>query len=326
MQKRSRSNLASGIILLIMLAVVIAAVLNRQFIKDYYFANFAKQQIEAMQLANNIALTNRGNFLYKASLPQLEAAYSFNKNCSSVMKEHSIVLGCYSQQKIYVYNVQDERLNGAKEVTAAHELLHATYARLSTKERTSVDRLVKSEIDKLSDPRIIKVIDEYKKSSDDVLRNETYAIIGTEAPGLSPELEKHYGQYFQDRSKIVDFAKQYEEVFTDLEKQADGLKSELDSLKSEIENLDQKVRLSGQKLTADERQMNNLSRTDPQEYNRQVPIFNALVQSYNINLGELKNKISDYNNKVEKYNSLAKTQQDLMHKMDSKYQPTQEPN
>ena len=30
----------------------------------------------------------------------------------------------------YIYNVNDERLNGLKEVTAAHEMLHAAYERL----------------------------------------------------------------------------------------------------------------------------------------------------------------------------------------------------
>ena len=35
------------------------------------------------------------------------------------------VLGCYANREISIFNVTDQRLDGIREVTAAHEMLHA---------------------------------------------------------------------------------------------------------------------------------------------------------------------------------------------------------
>ena len=68
------------------------------------------------------------------------------------------MLGCYhsNQDGIFLYNVQDARLAGVQQVTAAHEMLHAAYDRLSTKDKNYVDGLLMDYLqERPQDQRII---------------------------------------------------------------------------------------------------------------------------------------------------------------------------
>ncbi len=59
------------------------------------------------------------------------------------------ILGCYVTQRIYIYDVKDAKLDGIREVTAAHEMLHAAYERMSSSEQTKVNALLEVEYEKL---------------------------------------------------------------------------------------------------------------------------------------------------------------------------------
>ncbi len=54
----------------------------------------------------------------------------------AVAWKRNAILGCYnpSSRDIYIYNVTNSELDGVKEVTAAHEMLHAAWERLSESE------------------------------------------------------------------------------------------------------------------------------------------------------------------------------------------------
>ena len=67
------------------------------------------------------------------------------------------MLGCYILNKgIYVYDITDDRLAGVRQVTTAHEMLHAAYDRLSVKERAQVDAMTAAAYEKLDNIRIKK--------------------------------------------------------------------------------------------------------------------------------------------------------------------------
>jgi chromosome segregation ATPase len=147
-----------------------------------------------------------------------------------------IILGCYANGRIHVFNVRDERIADAKYVTSAHEMLHAAYVRLSKDERKRVGWLLDEAYQYASkNEELREVMDEYSRVEPDQRYNELHSILGTEYAELSPELEKYYSRYFIDRRKIVDMAVKYRKVFKNLEAGQAVLKVKLDRLAVEIE-------------------------------------------------------------------------------------------
>ena len=77
----------------------------------------------------------------KATQPVLEARESFNEHCDSHKTELSL-LGCYTEGKIYVYEITEERLSASNKVTLAHELLHAAWERMGASEREEIREML----------------------------------------------------------------------------------------------------------------------------------------------------------------------------------------
>src|SRR5690606_3442881 len=108
-----------------------------------------------------------------------------------------IVLGCFVEgQGIYLYNVSDERLDGVKEVTAAHEVLHAGYSRLSSRDKARINHLLDQAFQANNDERIKETVETYRKRDPSIVSNELHSILATEARELPSELEEHYRRYF----------------------------------------------------------------------------------------------------------------------------------
>ena len=86
------------IIFSVLLVVIIAggwSILNRQYIRDLYIVKSATLAPDSAKLNKDIRLTPKGDFVFRASQPQVLSADAFNTACQSVSKEQSIVLGCY---------------------------------------------------------------------------------------------------------------------------------------------------------------------------------------------------------------------------------------
>lgn len=317
-------RIISLIAVISIIGVSILVVLNRQWLEDVYINRTATLQPAAAALGSSLQLTDKGNFLYRASQPEVQASSQFNNSCSSIAREQSIVLGCYNSQRIYIFDVQDDRLKGAKEVTAAHELLHAIYERLPVKEKDRLDQLLEAEAKTITDQRLRDTFAQYERTEPGQVVNELHSILGTEVASLNPELEQHYSRYFKNRQAIVKLAQQYEQVFSDLDTQIKGYDTELKQLKSQIEALEGDLSTSQKQIEAEQvelRQLQNSNQTD--SYNAQVPGFNAKVQVYNANLSQLQALVKNYNQLVEKRNAVASTQSNLVKQLDSKYQQFQ---
>ncbi|MCA9324552.1 hypothetical protein KDA23_00580, partial [Candidatus Saccharibacteria bacterium] len=211
--KLTRSLVAT--ILLLGLSLLIA--LNRQLILDYIdFATYKPDGVMSA-IVQRAGLNNTGKFIFYATQPEIEEGAQFNKKCAR-LEEGTAVLGCYMSDKIYIYNVKDSRLDGIKEVTAAHEMLHAVYQRMSDAERKKVNDLVEAEYAKLSaNPRFADRMAFYARTEPGERDNELHSIIGTEVSGINPELEIHYAKYFVDRSRILDLFNGYNSVFVEIE-------------------------------------------------------------------------------------------------------------
>lgn len=294
---------------------------QHQLIRDSYIVRTFKQQPASDAVMQQIDLTEKGMFIYKASRPQIQDADLFSVSCKDVSHEHSIVLGCYTQQRVYVYDVKDERLNGVKQVTAAHELLHAVYERLPESQRKELSTLLVGTANSIEDQRFKDTIAEYKQAEPGQLENELHSILGTEISVLPEKLEQHYKKYFINRKKIVQFAKQYEHTFTELDTNIKEYDSKLKAIKAEKDLLDASLSKQQKEIEQMNAALDKLRTEDPSAYNQQIPGYNAKIRSYNADITRSKELVLNFNEIVEKRNALATTQNDLVKQLDSNYQP-----
>ena len=74
-------------------------------------------------ISEQVKFTDHGRFLFYASEPEINDAESFNIHCSR-REPVAAVLGCYRDQNIYIYKVDNSELDGIREVMACHQLFH----------------------------------------------------------------------------------------------------------------------------------------------------------------------------------------------------------
>src|SRR5690606_37805998 len=143
------------------------------------------------QIADELQLSETGRRIFFASRPQIDAANDFQQHCPI---EGDVVLGCYGGQRLYVYEVTDDRLAGTIEATAAHELLHAFYDRLSPERAARIDQLVAAYVEALpADDENRRVVEGYPEAQ---RADEWHSRIGIGYEQLPAALEEHYAQVF----------------------------------------------------------------------------------------------------------------------------------
>ena len=135
---------AKKIFWLVVIGIVITAgvivVLKREWILDWWKGLSYEPSAEMVAIRDSLSLTGEGEFLFKASAPKLSEREEFNTNCREILDEEMSVLGCYTDGDIYVYNIQSSELKGIREVTTAHELLHAVWKRMADGEKQELNR------------------------------------------------------------------------------------------------------------------------------------------------------------------------------------------
>lgn len=235
------------------------ALFNWQNLVDRFVASTYRPSSEMQQTVDMLQLTDEGKFYFFAAQPALNDREDFNNNCTHRDKE-SIILGCYvPMQHIFIFDIDDERLTGVKEVTSAHEMLHVAYDRLSSSEKDEVNKLLENELSSITSESLQERLAIYERTEPGEKFNELHSIIGTEVASISPELESYYKQYFEDRKTIAKMANRYEQLFNELQQQQEGLVAEIDMLVTEL---------------------------------------NQRVSDYNAEIDALNNDISDFNQKA----------------------------
>jgi hypothetical protein len=182
-------------------------------------------------------MTDLGEFLFYASHPQVNTQESFDSICPSD-EEGVGTLGCYlpASGAIHLYDITDERLDGMEEVIASHEMLHAAWDRMSADELAAISPLLEAQATAMEgDPAFVERMAFYARSEPGERLNELHSILGTEVAELDPRLEKHYADLFGDRQAVVALFTTSNQVFVDLENQANALVAELDALSAGIE-------------------------------------------------------------------------------------------
>lgn len=213
------------VVLMALISLVVFVFFNRQYVIDKITVLQYSPSSEISAFADRTGMSSHGRFMYYAATPQLLNSEDFSKSCVN-RNELSVILGCYSGGVIYIFNVDDARLDGVEEVTAAHEMLHAAYERMSDSERRAVNSLVEKTYDNLTiDDDLSSRLDIYEKTEPGQRNNELFAIFGTEFKDVDPELEFVYDRFFEDRSKVVALSNTYNDLFRSLRNQAEDIES-----------------------------------------------------------------------------------------------------
>lgn len=274
-------------------------------------------------LAAQDTMTAYAEHVFYVNHPDIESSpMQFQKDCSE--SEKTIILGCYhpDQNGIFIYDITDSRLAGVEQVTAAHEMLHAAYDRLSSKDRNYIDGLLQDYYKKqLTDQRVIDTINSYKQTEPNDVVNEMHSVFGTEVANLPAPLENYYKRYFDNRQAVTNYASSYENEFTTRENQVKAYKSQLDQLKVSIQSQEADLDAQLRQVNSDRAKL-DAERSSGQiaQYNSDVPAFNQEVNAYNNSVEALRGSIRQYNQIVEQYNAVAKELASLAQSIDSRVQ------
>lgn len=289
---------------------------NSQNIIDWWQLRDYVAPQEVADLATNAGFNDLGRKLFYVYDPQLLGKDEFAKRCT--VGSETIVLGCYiSKQSINLFDIQDERLAGGKEVTAAHEMLHAAYDRLSPQEQDKLESLLVETFNNLHDKRIEEIVRTYERRDRTVVANELHSILGTDVRDLPGPLEEHYRLYFSDRSKVVTLAEKYNAEFAKREDEIANYDNQLAVIQGEVVQLESNLKLQKDAMDRQRAELEGL-KSDVEAYNASVESYNALVRSYNKDVDTLKAKVEAYNKLVEERNAIAVEERELVNAIDTR--------
>lgn len=313
------SYLPTLIVTGVLLAVSGLVLVNQQNIVDWWKLQSYSAPAEISALADETTMTDEGRKRFYVNHPEIVSKTEFSDVCPTG-GEQTIVLGCYhgGQNGIYLLDVTEERLKGVEQVTAAHEMLHGAYERLSSSERETINKLLEDYYQtQLKDERILKTIDAYKVSEPNDVVNEMHSIFGTEVRNLPTELSEYYERYFSDRSQIVTFAEQYQAEFTSREQAIEQYDRRLDTLKSQIDSGKQDLKELEASIDDEQAELNQLRRSNVNAYNAAVPAYNALIDEYNNKLARVQSQIDEHNRLVAERNDVALEAEKLIDEISS---------
>lgn len=229
MDKDKRKN--SGAIWLVMTVVFLAGyiLVSSDFVQDTWRGWQYDESVEVGLVRKEIELTDTGERIFLATSPALESAESFNEHCENQRVDVSL-LGCYTDGRMYIYDVRSEELTDVKKVTAAHELLHAAWVRMNRREQENVTKMLEDFAQENED----WVNGELEFYNEDEKMEELYTRVATKVREVPDELEEHYRKYFANRLKIVEFYENYQAPFNELRQKCLDLKEKTDTLSAEI--------------------------------------------------------------------------------------------
>ena len=297
---------------------------HRQLITDTVAYVSYQPTAQIQDVAKRSKLTDEGRFYFYASKPELEKNTVFNNSCQR-KEAKSPILGCYTGTQIYLFDVTDQRLEGIEEVTAAHEMLHAVYDRLSSSQKEHVDTLLQRAYDRVKTPELTERMSYYQRAEPGEYSNELHSILPTEFSDLGPKLEAYYKQYFSDRAAIVALHEKVQAVYEKLDSQSKALIVEAKQLQASVKADSATYAAEKQQLNNDidafKQRNNNYGFTSQAEYDaskaeldRRIDNFNALVTRINAN-------IDRYNTILKKLDSINAQISSLNRSIDSTITP-----
>jgi hypothetical protein len=306
---------------------------------------------EIKQLAEATTMTWDAQQVFYRQAPVIEPKAAFFQSCQKPGRfdESLIALGCYVSNgrtgKIFLQEIPDTHFKGMMQVSAAHEMLHAAYNRLSQSERDALAPRLKQAARRVTDRHLAEVLQKYEAKDTDLYLNELHSHLGTELGDFGDaELDQHYRRYFADRNRVVALAKTSQAALTKLDDQGDQLKAELDGLETELKTGKKDLRTLEQDLDAGRQRLDGLrasvtetkrqaEQTDRQasnwpnlaaefeqlksQHNQQVQSYNDQVQQYQDQVERFNQRVDRYKQKVTAYNNLNREKRSLLAEIDA---------
>lgn len=309
---------------MVLAGLIVAGVLlwnNRTTLADDFRLLGYTPPANVAALAKSIDFTPQGQRDFYVSHPAVDDKTTFNAACGST-EPGTTILGCYTNNSIYIYDVTDPRLSGVQQVTAAHETLHAAYSRLSSGDRDRVDAMLERQYDAMSgNADFNERFSVYNSLSQAEKLNELHSIFGTEVSGLSGELETYYKQYFANRSIVTGDYEAYESQFKVLQDQQTALKQQIDALKIQINTLEAGYESDRTALNNDIDAFNQRARSggyaSQSQFNRDRSALVVRSNALNQTADSINAKIDEYNNDINQYNQLSIQTQNLENSLNS---------
>ncbi|MEO8105079.1 MAG: hypothetical protein ABI602_01955 [Candidatus Saccharibacteria bacterium] len=311
--------------LLATLAIVLVAVFNLQAITDWLALRNYQPPAALAALAEQTTMTPEARRVFYVNHPELNSKAAFGNFCPSDQREKTIILGCYhgNQHGIFLLDVSDPRLSGVEDVTAAHEMLHAEYDRLSSRERGRVDAMLQAYFDNdLHDQRIIDTIAAYRTSEPKDVVNEMHSVFGSEVATLPSDLAQYYQRYFTNRAAVVAYAATYQDEFTSRQTAVAQDDRQLTALKIQITNGQDGLKARQATITSTQKTLLAArDRGDSTLYNAGVPGYNAMINDYNSQVEAVRTAIESYNALVTSRNAIALEEAALASELSSSVTP-----
>jgi hypothetical protein len=259
---------------------------------------------EIAALADRTTMTPAARQILYESEPRLVDKAGLATACP--IPEATSVLGCFRGGRIAVLRVDDPRLDGMQETTAAHEVLHAAWSDLTARQHRRLRPRLRDALAGIGDQRLREKVETYRRRDPDVVDTELHSILGTEVATLPPDLERYYARWFTDRASVVALAAVAQSTFTTIEAEVQELDAERAGLRAAIEQEQARLAAEAAELGRRQSDLERLERAGRvEEYNAAVPDYNARVAAYNDAAAALEVNVALHNANVRTRNALA---------------------
>lgn len=270
---------------LIFLALVLTGAYKYQFILDQYSLATFVPKPEVASIIDRLGLTPEARGILYRTNPQIDAKAAFNIDCQTSQGE--LELGCYVNGRIYILKIENASLAPEMDVVLAHELLHASYDRLSRGDKAAIDANLEATYLKSTNADLKQRIADYAVSEPGQRDNELHSILGTEFSQIGTDLDAHYAKYFADRNVVVTAQLTYQKVFEDRRRALDSDLAGIRALKGQLSSLNRRM--------------------DSLKSSGSIAAYNALVVQQNQLVDTINTRISVYQQGVDEYNALSKS-------------------
>lgn len=319
MQPQKRFRLSRFLFSISLVVLIGVGFWQRQNVIDWYQLRGYEAPIPIAALATKAEMSDKARRIFYVNKPEIQEKATFYKSCEE--GETAVVLGCYKPRNgIYLLKVDDQRLAGVEEVTAAHEMLHAAYGRLDVRQQRRIAKLLNDAYANISDTSISDKVALYKQSGADVT-NELHSILGTEVAKLPPELETYYQQYFGNRQTVVTFAAHYQAEFTSRKNKVIAYDKQLADIEQQVNSNNKDLDTQQAALQAESARLDALLKNgDIAEYNAGVGAYNQSIVPFRNLLSQTRGLVEQYKTILAERNAVAVEAQELNKALDSRIQ------
>lgn len=291
-----RGGIATWVSGLVMAILALILITQYSLIKDYALAMTFQPTAEVTDITSTLSLTSAGERTFNASQPEIGTSSDFNSKCRS-NEADSPILGCYTNQRIYLFSINNKKLDGIEDVTAAHELLHAVYERMSDAQKSDINVELERVYEVVKNKDLEERMDYYAKHEPGERENELHSIIGTEVEDVGPVLQEHYEKYFTDRQSIVERFKRVDSVFQDVQNRSSQLVKQLDDLADSIAVRKAEYERQNSQVEVDIQNYKNRTYSSQSEADNDYYAIQSAVN-------QLQNSASSINQEIARYEEL----------------------